>query len=125
MRYPEKETIVALHDDLVGIFGGEPGLFNPDALDAAHAAPLQGFGDVDLYPSVEEKAARLGFGLVSNHAFFDGNKRIGAHMMLHVLAMNGRQVADDAEGLFDLIMGVAQGRLGYDAMLDWLRTWLR
>ena len=122
MRYPSKEAIDALHDELVGAFGGEPGLFNADALDAAWAAPLQGFDGEDLYPGVEERAARLGFGLIANHAFFDGNKRIGVHMMLHVLAMNGIALAPDEDGLYDLAMGVASGEFAYRDMLSWVRS---
>ena len=120
MRYPTKAAIVALHDRLVAEYGGESGLFNPETLDAAWAAPLQGFGDQDLFPSVEAKAARLGYGLISNHAFFDGNKRIGAHMLLHVLAMNDAAIHPSADALYDLAMAVARGELAYEDVLAWI-----
>lgn len=75
------EDVIALHGRVIQISGGMDGLRDRDGLEAAIFAPKQTFNGQELYPSDIEKIARLGFGLASNHAFIDGNKRIGALTM--------------------------------------------
>ena len=84
-----KPQILLLHEQLVATTGGSSGLRDEGMLDSALNAPFQTFGGEDVYPSLQPKAARLCFGLVKNHPFVDGNKRIGAHVMLVFLALNG------------------------------------
>lgn len=84
-----KKQVLALHSDLIREFGGTEGIRDEGLLESALAAPFQTFGGKPVYPSLQAKAARLGFGLVSNHPFVDGNKRTGAHVMLVFLALNG------------------------------------
>ena len=79
MKKLTKEQILMLHNELIRETGGSGGLRDEGLLDSALNAPFQGFGDVDSFPSLQQKGARLGYGLVCNHAFVDGNKRIGAH----------------------------------------------
>ena len=67
-----------LHSELIRETGGVDGLRDEGLLDSALNAPFQGFGDTDTFPSLQQKGARLGYGLICNHAFVDGNKRIGA-----------------------------------------------
>ncbi len=74
-----KEQVKLLHTQLIRETGGLDGVRDEGLLDSALNAPFQGFDGVDTFPSVQQKAARLGFGLAQNHAFIDGNKRIGAH----------------------------------------------
>ena len=88
-----KEQILLLHAQLIEETGGSKGLKDEGMLDSALAAPFQSFDGKDLFPSVYQKAARLGYGLASNHAFVDGNKRIGAHTMLVFLS---RQSGEEA-----------------------------
>ena len=78
MIWVTADDVIALHSRIIERSGGMDGLRDRALLEAAVAAPLQSFGNTDLYPTVPEKAARLGYGLASNHAFLDGNKRIGA-----------------------------------------------
>ena len=73
--------------------GGSPGLRDEGLLDSALNAPFQSFGDTSAYPSLQQKAARLCYGLVKNNPFVDGNKRIGAHAMLVFLAVNGVELS--------------------------------
>lgn len=75
-----REQIIMLHTQLINETGGTDGIRDEGLLDSALNAPFQGFGCVDKFPSIQQKAARLGFGLIKNHAFIDSNKRIGAHM---------------------------------------------
>ncbi len=84
-----KPQILLLHEQLIAETGGSSGLRDEGMLDSALNAPFQTFGGEDVYPSLQPKAARLCFGLVKNHPFVDGNKRIGAHVMLVFLALNG------------------------------------
>lgn len=89
-------------------------------LESALSAPFQGFGDAEVYPSLQQKAARLGYGLVKNHPFVDGNKRIGAHAMLVFLALNGVVLQYTQQELSDVVLQVAAGEKEYDDLLDWL-----
>ena len=84
-----KEQVLLLHEQLIAETGGSGGLMNEGMLDSALNAPFQTLGGADAFPSLQHKAARLCYGLVKNHPFVDGNKRIGAHAMLVFLALNG------------------------------------
>lgn len=78
------------------------------------------FGETDACPIVEEKAGRLAFGLVSNHAFLDGNKRIGMLSMLMTLRLNDIELKYDQKDLIALGLGVADGSIGYEGILKWI-----
>ena len=84
-----KEQILLLHTQLIEITGGSDGIRDIGLLESALESPFQSYGGVELYPSIQAKAARLCYGLVKNHAMIDGNKRIGCHAMLVFLALNG------------------------------------
>ncbi len=115
-----KEQIILLHSELIRSSGGCDGILDEGLLDAAVHAPLQTFGQTDAYPSVQQKAARLGYGLVKNHAFLDGNKRIGAHAMLTLLALNRIELEYMQEELSDIFLKIAAGVSGYDELLLWI-----
>lgn len=89
-------------------------------LDSALNAPFQGFGDVDNFPSLQQKGARLGCGLICNHAFIDGNKRIGAHIMLLFLSLNGIELAYTQDELSNMVLDVASGKLQFEDMVKWI-----
>jgi len=84
----------------------------------------QSFENQDLFPSIYQKAARLGFGLASNHAFIDGNKMIGAHTMLVFLELNGIHMRHTQEELSRIFLDIASGNKGYDELLVWILTHL-
>lgn len=115
-----KEQILLMHDQLIEETGGSKGLKDEGMLESALAAPFQSFDGEDLFPSVYQKAARLGYGLASNHAFVDGNKRIGAHAMLVFLALNRIRLDYTQEELSDLFLGVAANERSYSDVLNWL-----
>ncbi len=95
---------------------------NDDGLSqSALNAPFATFGGQYLYPSVQAKAAQLGFGLVCNHPFVDGNKRIGAHVMLVFLAINGIELYYTQEELIDIILEIASGRAKAADLLEWIQ----
>ncbi len=124
MKILSKRQILMLHTALIAQTGGIDGVRDEGLLDSAINAPFQTFAEQDLYPTVLEKAVRLGFGLISNHPFLDGNKRIGAHAMLTFMGVNQINLCCTDEELISLILQVASGRLDYDGMLEWLKSHL-
>lgn len=99
---------------------GCDGIRDEGLLDSALESPFQSFGDEELYPGIQSKAARLCYGLVKNHAMIDGNKRIGAHSMLVFLAVNGYELEYTQRELSDVILDVAGGKKGYEDILAWI-----
>ena len=120
MKKLTKEQIIMLHSELIRETGGVDGLRDEGLLDSALNAPFQGFGDTDTFPSLQQKGARLGYGLICNHAFIDGNKRIGAHAMLVFLSLNGIELEYTQEELSDMVLNVAAGTLQFEDMLMWI-----
>ena len=122
MKIVTKNQIILLHDQIISETGGTRGLRDEGLLESALFTPFQVFGNEELYPSILEKAARLGFGLVKNHAFLDGNKRIGAHAMLVFLALNEIETDYSQDDLITIIMGIASGQCNYADLLEWVRA---
>ncbi|MCD8124462.1 MAG: type II toxin-antitoxin system death-on-curing family toxin [Lachnospiraceae bacterium] len=117
-----KEQILLLHTQILEETGGSNGLRDEGLLESALNAPFQGFGDTDVFPSLQQKAARLGYGLVKNHAFIDGNKRIGAHAMLVFLALNKIELGYTQEELSEIFLQVAAGEAGFEELLHWITS---
>ena len=115
-----KRQILKLHSQLIEETGGSDGLRDEGLLESALEAPFQSYGDQDLFPTIQAKAARLGYGLIKNHAMVDGNKRIGTHAMLVFLAINGIELRYSQRELYEEILGVAAGQIDYEALLKWI-----
>ena len=115
-----KEKVLLLHKILAEATGGGAGVRDEAMLDSALESAYAGFGDKELYPTKEEKGARLGYALISNHAFVDGNKRIGIYVMLSFLEMNGVPVQCSDEELVRIGLSVADGSMEYDELLQWV-----
>lgn len=115
-----KSQVLLIHDQLIAETGGSFGLRDEGMLDSALYAPFQTFGGEDVYPSLQQKAARLCFGLVKNHPFVDGNKRIGAHVMLVFLALNGVELQHSQAELSDVILQLAAGEIDAEHLLRWI-----
>lgn len=116
------DDVIALHSRVIQTSGGIDGLRDRVGLEAAAiAAPLQAFGGQDLFPSMFEKIARLGYGLAANHAFIDGNKRIGAMMTQLLLKWNGFQLELQTGELSEMFIAIADGRADEAALLLWLQ----
>lgn len=122
MTVIQKEQALRLHAYLVRETGGDAGVRDHALLESALAAPFQTFGGEELYPSLAEKAARLGFALIANHALVDGNKRIGMLIMLTFLEANGASVHATSEEITQVGLSVAAGKMDYEALLAFLRT---
>ena len=115
-----KEQILMLHSQLISETGGVDGIRDDGLLESALHSPFQSFGENDIYPSIQQKAARLGFGLVKNHAFVDGNKRIDVYAMLVFLAMNKIELDYKQDELSDIILEIASGAKEFDDLCQGL-----
>lgn len=114
------EEITALHAKLIERTGGSHGLRDQSLLESAVYSALSAFGDREAYPTVEEKAARLMFALTNNHAFVDGNKRIGVFTMLMTLQLNSVAIHYTQGELVSLGLLVAAGEMDYESILAWI-----
>lgn len=115
-----KEKILLLHQILAEATGGSIGVRDEALLDSALENAFAGFGDKEFYSSKEEKGARLGYTLISNHAFVDGNKRIGIYVMLSFLEMNGIRISCTDGEIVALGLSVADGSMQYEQLLQWV-----
>lgn len=115
-----KEQVIFLHSQLISETGGADGLRDEDMLESALSAPFQVFYDMEVYPSVQQKAARLCYGLVKNHAFVDGNKRIGVHVMLIFLLLNKIELEYTQKELSDVILKTAASEISFENFFKWI-----
>lgn len=117
-----KEKVLLLHKMIAQETGGSIGLRDEALLDSALENAFSGFGGIEFYPSKEEKAARLAYSLISNHAFVDGNKRIGVYVMLTFLEVNGIRIDCADDEIVELGLSVASGKMDYETILAWILT---
>ena len=120
MIWTNAKQIIAIHAKVMGKTGGLDGLRDMSGLESALAAPMQTFGGEELFKTELEKIARLGFGLAANHAFIDGNKRIGAVMTQLLLKWNGYAPKLAVGELSDMFIGIAAGEKSEEDLLSWI-----
>ena len=116
-----KEKVLLLHRIMAQATGGSVGVRDEGLLESALEAAFSEFGGVEFYPTKEEKAAGLGYSLISNHAFVDGNKRIGMYIMLTFLEVNGIHMDCTNEDVVHAGLSVAAGTMDYEGLLAWVR----
>lgn len=117
-----RDQIIKLHEAIYERYGGDVGVLNDGMLDSALQAPFQTFGGEELIPDTKEKIVRLAFGLIKNHAFRDGNKRIGALVLLTLLELNGYKVKATNAEFADIIMRVAASEKDEKDLLEWVEV---
>ena len=115
-----KDKVELLHQMIAQETGGAVGIRDEGLLESAIEGIFQTFGGKELYPTKEEKGARLGYMLISNHAFLDGNKRIGMHVMLTFLEVNGIRINCSDDDIIEVGLGVASGKMDYGDLLQWV-----
>ena len=115
-----REKVLLLHKLITEETGGNPNLRDIGLLDSALENAFQTFDGKELYPTKEEKGARIAFSLIANHAFVDGNKRIGMYVLLTFLEVNGIRIHPTAEEVVRVGLSVADGKMGYKELLDWI-----
>ena len=115
------DKVLYLHQLLIEQTGGSPEVRDINLMDSALKGAYATYDGQELYPTKQEKAARLGFSLISNHAFVDGNKRIGMYIMLIFLELNGVKVTAADQDVIDAGLSVADGSMDYEGLLTWVR----
>jgi death-on-curing protein len=120
MKRLSVERIKQIHHLMIEETGGMDGVRDEGLLESAVNAPFQTFDDVPLYKTIEAKAARLGYSLISNHAFLDGNKRTGMMAMLLFLELNGAGKDYTDEEIIRVGLALADGSMDDKALLDWI-----
>ena len=116
------EKVKLLHQLMAQATGESVGVRDEGLLDSASESAFATFGGEELYPSKEEKAAKICFSLVSNHAFVDGNKRIGVYVMLSFLELNGIRIEASDADVIRLGLSVADGSMKYEEILEWIKN---
>ena len=114
------EQVLYIHEQQIREFGGLHGLRDIRLLESAIAMPSAGFGGEFLHRSLHEQAAAYLFHIVQNHPFLDGNKRTGAHVVLVFLELNGRRLECGADEFYQMVLSVAEGKLGKEGITRFL-----
>ena len=115
-----KDKVLLLHRLIAEETGGSIGVRDEALLDSALENAFAGFGEQEFYPTKEEKGARLGYTLISNHAFVDGNKRIGMYVLLTFLETNGIKIRPSNEEVVRIGLATAAGEMKYEDILAWI-----
>lgn len=120
--YLSKDDVIFLHSQIIIEYGGIDGIRDEGMLESAISTPLQTFDSCDLYPTSIDKIARLSFGLVMDHPFLDGNKRISAKVLDLGLAANDIELKATNEEMIDEFLGLASGKIPYQDFLSWVHS---
>ena len=120
-RFLSLAEVLDLYSRVLVAGGGASAIRDLGALESALAQPRATFADEDLYPSLAEKASALGFSLILNHPFVDGNKRIGHAAVEVFLVLNGFELSAGIDGAERVILGVAAGTMSRDEFTTWIR----
>ncbi len=115
-----QDKVLLLHKLITAETGGDPNVRDLALLDSALESAFATFGGKEIYPTKQEKGARLGYALIANHAFVDGNKRIGMYVLLTFLETNGIKIRPTNEEVARVGLAVAAGEMKYQELLDWI-----
>ena len=122
MRYLTLSETLELHRRVIDQSGGALGVLNLSALESALAQPRMTFDGSELYSSIVDKAAALGYSLIQNHPFLDGNKRTGHAAMEVLLLLNGFEIQASVDQQERIILQVASGEIDREIFTQWLRN---
>ncbi len=120
MRYLTVKEVLEIYARIMAQSGGAMGVRDLASLESAVAQPRMTFGNIELYSTAVEKAAALGFSLIQNHPFVDGNKRTGHAAMEMFLLLNGHEIEADVEEQVHVILQIASGHMSREAFTQWL-----
>lgn len=121
MRYLTLIEVLELHRRVIDQSGGALGIRDIGLLESAIAQPRMTFGREELYPSLLEKAATLGFSIIMNHPFVDGNKRTGHAATETFIVLNGMEIDASVDEQESVVLAIASGKLGREAFVEWLQ----
>lgn len=115
------QEVLAIHKEVVALYGGADGVRDKGALESAIARPFQTFGGEELYPNFYEKAAAIGESIMMNHPFVDGNKRTGYVLMETILRVNGYKIIAGDDALYEFVVGITTGEKRFAEIVEWLK----
>jgi len=121
IRYLTLIEVLELHRKILEQSGGALGIRDMGLLESAIAQPRMTFGGEDLYPSLLEKAAALGFSIIMNHPFVDGNKRTGHAVTETFLVLNRLEISSSVDEQERMVLAIVSGELGREAFVEWLQ----
>jgi len=121
IRYLTLRELIELYYLVIEQSGGTAGIRDSNAIESSLAQPQMTFGEEELYPDLVSKASALGYGLIMNHPFIDGNKRIGHAAMETFLVLNDHEIQASADDQEAVILSVAAGEMRREAFTEWLR----
>lgn len=116
------DDIVRMHAHLVAAYGGSSELRDAGLLQSAVEAPRASFAGAFLYRDLSEMAAAYAFHLIGNHAFVDGNKRVGVMAALVFLTLNGQFVTATSDEIYELGIRTAKGEMDKVAIAEFFRS---
>ena len=122
MKYITLGEVIELYFQIMATTGGLPGIRDLGALESALAQPRMTFDNKELYPTLEEKAAALGYSLIMNHPFLDGNKRIGHAAMETFLVINGKEIKSTNDEQEKVILNLAADKIDRKVFTEWVRN---
>ncbi len=122
MRYLTVGEVLGIYNRVIKQSGGGVGIRDLGALESAVAQPRMTFNGEELYRTIVEKASALGFSLIQNHPFIDGNKRAGHAAMEIFLMLNGFEISASVDEQVEIILGVASGKISREVFTNWLQT---
>ena len=121
IRYLTLSEVLELHARLLASSGGAAGVRDLGRVQAALAQPMATFDGAELYPTLVDKAAALGFSLIQGHPFIDGNKRIGHAAMEVFLVLNGFELRASIDEQEAVVLALAAGNMTREVFADWIR----
>lgn len=122
MRYLTVGEILELYNRVMEQSGGSVGILDLGSLESAVAQPRMTFNDEELYPTIVDKASSLGYSIIQNHPFVDGNKRAGHAALETFLMLNGYEIYASEDEQVEIVLGVASGELDRSTFTEWLRN---
>jgi death on curing protein len=121
MRYLTLIEVLELHRRIIEQSGGTSGVRDIGLLESAISQPRMTFDKEDLYPNLMEKAAALGFSIIMNHPFVDGNKRTGHAATETFLVLNEVEINASVDEQERVVLAIASSKLEREAFAEWLR----
>ncbi len=115
------KLVTKIHKEIIKNTGGSYGIRNKEALEGSLKIPFQTFDNKELYPSIEEKAAKLLESIIKNHPFVDGNKRTGYVLLKIFLEEHNREIKASEKEKYEFIMDIAKGKISYQNIVKWIK----
>ena len=123
MRYLALVEVLELHRRIIEQSGGALGVRDFGLLESAISQPRMTFAGEELYSSLTEKSAALGFSIIMNHPFVDGNKRTGHAAVETLLILNGMEISASVDEQERTMLAIASGKIGREEFVEWLQKY--